>query len=516
MGLASEPPGAAEGAPARSAELQPGTDLDSSDLGRRTARGAVVTLLGQGGKAVVQLVGLVLLARLLSPRDFGLIAMIMAIVGIADVIRDFGLSVAALQARTLSARQRDNLFWLNSAIGFILGIGVYLCAVPISALYTEPSLVPMTQVLAATFFINGLATQYRAGLNRALRFTAVMAADLIGLACGLSAAVVLALTGHGFWSLVAQQMIIAVVGLGILVGNGRWVPGLPHRTGDMTALVRFGIHQMLSQMINYFSRNIDSIIVGIKFGPVPLGLYSRGYQLYVLPINQISNPASTVAIPVLARIRDDARRFSDYLLRGQLAVVHLVGAASAVMAALAAPIVEIALGEKWLSAATILTILAAGGVFQGASSATYWVLTSTGNSASLLRFTATTRVLTIPIILIGSFWGVLGVAAGYSVGVFITWIIGLFWIRSGIGTTTWQLLRNAGRAIIGYGLSAVVAYLVDTVAAGHGAWFRLTVGLAAFLATLCLASAIWPSFRRDVALVMGLRHMVFKPRLAVR
>src|SRR5829696_6310068 len=135
-------------------------------LGRRAARGALVTLAGQAARIVVQLASVVILARLLDPGDYGVLAMVLAVVGVGEIFRDFGLSSAAVQAKDLTVAQRDNLFWINTAIGVVLAVLVFASAVPLAVLYDEPVLRDVTRVLAVTFVLNGLATQFRADLVR--------------------------------------------------------------------------------------------------------------------------------------------------------------------------------------------------------------------------------------------------------------------------------------------------------------------------------------------------------------
>ena len=175
--------------------------VGSEGLGRRAVRGAAVTTAGQGLRLAIQLASVVIMARLLSPADVGLFAMVMSIAGIAEVFRDFGLSQAAVQAPVLTKEQRDNLFWINAAIGAALAVAVFLSSWGIAALYGREELAPLAQLAALTFLFSGLATQFRASLNRALRFTALATTDVIAAVVGLGAGIVVALTGAGPWAL---------------------------------------------------------------------------------------------------------------------------------------------------------------------------------------------------------------------------------------------------------------------------------------------------------------------------
>src|SRR5690606_2130147 len=193
------------------------TDNQAAGLGARAARGAAVTLSAQLGKIIIQVTSVVILARLLTPHDYGLIAMVIAVIGIGEVFRDFGLSSAAIQAPTLSTPQRDNLFWINTAIGVALAVVVYFGAGLLAVAYRQPDLVPITQALSLTFLLNGLATQYRASLIRALKFRLLAVADIAAPTVALVVAIGVGVAGWGYWALVAQQLTSAVVLLAVVV-----------------------------------------------------------------------------------------------------------------------------------------------------------------------------------------------------------------------------------------------------------------------------------------------------------
>jgi PST family polysaccharide transporter len=482
-----------------------GTD---ASLGSRAARGAAVTLAGQAGRVTVQFLGIVLLARLLRPDDFGILAMVTAIVGIGEVVRDFGLSSAMIQAREVSKAQRDNLFWINSAIGAALGVVVCLVAQTIAQIYGRPELEVVAQALSLTFLFNGLSTQFRAGLNRAMKFGKLASIEIGGQAVGVLAGVATALAGGSYWALVVQQVGQAAAIFLLLIATSGWFPRLPRRAASMGQFFGYGGPLMGTQLVGYVSQNVDSVIIGTQFGATALGLYNRAFQLLMMPLLQINAPSTRVALPVLSRLKDDPIRFSAYLLRGQTVLLHIVVAIFAIGCAQAGPLIVVLLGDQWLDAAPIFQILAVAGVFHAASYALYWVFLAKGLTGTHLIFSLATRPLTIGLILLGAMWGPLGVATGYSLGLVILWPLTLWWIKRKSDAPVMALFTNAVRVIVGYGAAGIVSFATTAFLLDWAPVATLLLGGGTFLAAVALLALCWPRFREDIMAIIHLRSLM--------
>ncbi|RDI26793.1 PST family polysaccharide transporter [Rhodococcus sp. AG1013] len=465
-------------------------------LGAVAARGAAVTLAGQAVKFGIQFGGIIVLARLLSPEAFGLVAMVTAVVGVGEVLRDFGLSSAAVQAKSLTPGQRSNLFWINSAIGAALSVGVVLCAPLIAGLYGEPRLEAVARVLAVTFLLNGLTTQFRANMTRQLKFGKLAVADIVAQACGLGVGIGMALGGAGYWAIVGQQVAQAVLTLALTAVLGRWAPGCPQRREEMRGLLSFGWNLMGTQLLQYTSKNIDSVIVGHQFGATSLGYYNRAGQIVNGPLNQLNVPASTVALPILSRLQDDRPRYRNFILRGQTALMSLVVAVFLFLSALAEPFVEILLGTEWLASVDIFRLIAIGAAFQGASYATYWVFTSKGLTRSMLRYAVVARTISIALLFGGAWFGVTGVAAAYALGIAITWPLGLYWTSRISDAPVWEMFTNGLRTLAVYTAAAVVAYLAARSLSNPIA--EVGVGAAAMAGAAAVMAILIPRYRADL------------------
>ena len=480
----------------------------TTGLGRTAGRGASTTLVGQLIRIGVQLGGIVVLGRLLDPSDYGLVASVAAIIGVGEVLRNFGLSSAAIAVRDLSRQQKDNLFWINSVIGLALMLLAVLCSPLIATLYGDDRLVLLTQVLAATFLLNGLATQFRADLNRNFHFKALAGSEIGAQVGGLAIGIAMALNGFGYWALAGQQISQGILTIIILVPITRWFPGGYHRKAPMRHLIMFGSNLAGTQLLGYASRNTDSIVIGATLGAGPLGLYNRAFQLLLLPLNQINGPSTRVALPVLARLQDDPPKYDRFILLGQTIMLHAVTIVLAFSCAQALPIISIALGSNWLGSAPIFQILAIAGFFEAAAYATYWVFLSKGVTKQNLYFALCTRPLLVVFVLLGSFWGVYGVAAGYSLGVALIWPIGLWWISRVTNAPARAMFLAGVRAILGYGFATGISWVAVQWIPIDLPLARVALGGVALLVAIGVVMLVWPIFRRDVRSITQARSFL--------
>ena len=468
-------------------------------LGAAASRGVVVTLGTQAGRLLLQMAGLVVLARLLAPADYGLVAVVAVLVGLGELLRDAGLSSAAVQARVLSTGQRDNLFWLNTAAGLLLA--VLLCAAaPLVALgFGNDRLPPVTMALSATFLLNGAATQYRAMLVRQLRFVALAASDIAGQVAGLVLGIALAAQGAGFWALVAQQLAQGAVALLLLLVTSRWLPGWIDRTASIRPLLRYGLPLLGAQLLNYLAGNVDTLTIGARFGPVPVGLYDRVFQLVRTPLLQLQAPSTRVALPVLARLQTQEKRFADFVCFGQRSLLTVIGGLFAVLFAQAPAVVLVVLGPRWIPAMPIFRLLLVAGFFQAATYAVYWVFLAKGLTRSQFRYALVTRPLMAGLVVAGSLWGVTGVAMAYAIAAAVCWAVALLWIRPAVGGLAGRMFGNGCRSGVVFTLACTCSILSTRLLPADADGLRLGVGSLVVVGAVGVTAVTWPSFRRTWA-----------------
>ncbi len=471
---------------------------EQGGLGGAASRGVWTTVLGQTVSISTQLVSIVVLSRLLSPGDYGLLAMVTAIVVIGEVIREFGLANASIQASKLSQQQRTNLFWLNTAIGLLCALLLFGAAPAISSFYSEPLVEPIAKVLAITFILGGLATQPRAHLARDLRFGALNVTDVAPNMIGLFVAVACAASGLGVWALVAQRLTVSTAMLLLALFFDRWMPGLPARTPGMGPLIRYGLFLVGTQLISSISRNIDFVVLGSRFGSTATGYYSRAFELVINTINQLNAPATKVAVPILSRIHSDTERHSDYLLRGQRALLFILVPLLGAGAVLAQPLVDLALGPGWAQVVPfvqILVVVAATDKVLGY--ATWWFALSTGRTDVTFRVTLVRAAILIVGVIIGSEFGPLGVALGYAAATTLGWLADLAIYKVLADAPSLPIFINAAGALLANAAPVLLVLVLDKQLAQFNAISHLALGSALYLIAWIAAISAIPPFRRQ-------------------
>lgn len=433
-------------------------DVALRDLKRKTARGALVSTIGQAGTFVLRTGSLIVLARLLVKEDFGLVNMVTAFTGILGLLRD-GLSMGTVQRMSITAAQSSTVFWLNLGLGGVLGLAAGLAAPMLVAFYGEPRLFWMTVVLATMLIVNGAVAQHRAILQRGMRFAALAAIDLVALLSGIAVGIGMALVGCRYWSLVGMTVTHSVVnGAGIWLATG-WIPERPRRRSGIRSMVAFGGAVTASNLLAYLAFNVDKILVGRVWGAAALGVYGRAYQLISLASDNLSSTIGSVAFPALACLQNDPARLRAYFLRGYGLFLSLVMPITVGCAFFADDIIRVFLGPKWHEAAGILRLLAPTILAFAFTNPFAWLMLAGGRAGRNVRIAlAVTPVLILGYAL-GLHHGPQGVAIGFSAAMALCIVPVLLWAKHGTLITMGDIFRSARPALVSI-VIGIVATLV--------------------------------------------------------
>jgi PST family polysaccharide transporter len=362
--------------------------------------------------------------------------------------------------------------------------------------YGEPRLVGITLVASVSFLIAGLRGQHNALLKRQMLFKSLAIRDVTSSLLGVIVAVGLAFRGAGYWAILALPLTTNLSQMVMSWLMIRWKPGLPHFDPEIRTMVGFGGNVAVSYVIFNWVRTADNILIGRYWGAGPLGLYSRAFNLLTLAVSQISAPTSSVAIPALSRIQDDAELFVRYYLKIMNLIVWIVGALFGFLFVAATPVIVLVLGAKWREAAPVFQILTISALGQVLLESTLWLLISQGRSARLLKL-----MLVLSPIMIGSFvlglpFGIKGVAWSLS----ITLLCALPWILTFTFRNTNLTLSRLFEALarpVALSLSGVfLANLALRLFAPEDEISQLLVTALCFLVTYSLSILI-PSVREE-------------------
>ena len=404
-----------------------------------------------------------ILSRLLTPDDFGIVAMASVFIAFAYLIRDFGLPLAALQAPRLTRQQASNMFWLNTTLACGAALVLTLSTPIIVAIFDDPRLSKVVPAMASVIVASGIGAQIQVDLARRMRFFAIVVSDVIAQLLGLSVAIILAQAGLGYWALVTQALTGAVVTLAIRWGTCRWKPLRFRRGHGSGRLVRSATQYGLAQLLTFAQNNADTLIIGITLGATPLGYYNRAYQLLTAPAGRLLDPMTQVVIPTLSAARDDGRDYQSLLLRIQFILACTMTWVFAMISGSARVLVPLLLGPGWDATIPVLQVLAIGGVFTSLSSVSYWAFVHRGKSRELLRYNMVSKPLAIGCILFGSLYGLVGVAIGYAIAMGLSWPLNLWWLKRVAGLRAFEFARNGLMSTVSGALGGGATMVVCTV-----------------------------------------------------
>jgi O-antigen/teichoic acid export membrane protein len=483
------------------------------DVKDRSIRGGAVTVAAQLIKVGAQLGVTAILARLLRPDAFGLVAMVAVIVAVLEMFKDFGLSVATVQRENLTHEDVSALFWANVALGVIAALLMVPLAPLLAWFYREPALVDVTLWLAIGFVLSGLSTQHLALLRRQMRFTALAMVLMWSEIIGMVAAVIAAFAGAGYWALVLQRLVWALC---LFLGAWAfcpWRPGHPAGLRQVRSLLRFGGHVTGSNLVSTFVRNLDQMLIGWYWGATPLGLYERAFKLLIVPINNLNAPLFSVAMPALSRLADQPAPYRRAYL-GTVEKLNMVAMpCAALLIAVPGDVVRVVFGPQWLGATAIVAWLGVAALYHPIGYTCSWLFMTQDRTAEMFRWGLVGSALNAAFIIGGLPFGPVGVAASLAVGGLAVRMPLLFWVVGRRGpVSTGDLVRSTLPSAAASGLVIGALAAVGRFGLlGSGAPLRslaLAALIAAAAAFICFVSL--PQSRQALVEFAAL------PRLLVR
>lgn len=461
-------------------------DRDSKS---RAAKNILVTGIAQAWRFAGSFLLTVFSTRNLAPSDFGLLAMAATATTFLNLVKDLGVGQAIIQRQDITKGQIDALFWLSVASSSAFGAVLTAAAHPLSLFYRDERLQPLVLAFAALTVVGGLSIVPTALLNKHSQFRRLALLDMITTTASFLAGVAAVVVLKSYWALYLSALVSTVVSLIGIWGWSGYRPGRPHIDSGTVHMAKFGFQVSGFNLVNYFSRTADAILIGRFWGGDELGLYDRAYRLLLFPLNQLHAPIGQVIVPLLARLQNDGKRYRS-IYSDTISLIMVAAQPGIIFAVLlSAPLIRLVLGEHWVPAAPIFWWLGIASVHQVMTATAGWIFMSQGRGREFFVLGCWGAVVNVSCFLVGLPWGALGVAMSYAITNYVV-ILPLVWIwmgRSG-PVTTRTLIETSGPHWVGCVAAGIAVrlntmYLVspDTIA---GMALSIIVSYTAYFAAI--------------------------------
>lgn len=407
--------------------------VNGEGLRRAAVRGAGVTMFSSGVSFVLQIAATMVLARLLTPADFGIVTMVTTF---SLLLCSFGLngfSELILQREEVTHSLASNLFWINVTAGVLLTILFAALAPVIAFFYHNPVVTHVVEGISLTIVASGFSVIHMALLNRAMQFTAVSANNVVSRLVSVAVSITLALAGWGYWALVAgyiAQPVSVSIGAWIMC---RWTPGLPGRASGTAEAVKFATNVYSHFSFNYFAGNADNLLVGWRYGAQALGFYKKAFDMFFLPLCQVLLPISAVVVTTLSRFSREREQYQRYLLAG-VSVLAFFGMGIGVELTLVGKdMIRLFLGPGWQETAQIFAFFGPGIGVMLLYNTHGWIHLSIGRPERWFRWGVIEFLCTACLFFIALPWGPKAIALAWTVSFFVLMFPALWYAGAPIG-----------------------------------------------------------------------------------
>jgi O-antigen/teichoic acid export membrane protein len=437
------------------------TDQLGSNLKNRALRGAGATMFSNVAMFGIQMIGTVVLARLLRPDDFGLVAMVAAFSLLFQNVGLRGLTEATIQSEVIDHKKISKLFWIHVGLSLLLTL-CFIALTPVMIwLYKDPRLELITIVIAMSFVFTALSTQHLALLVRNMQFYRITGIEIMATIVTQVVAITMAIQGYEYWALVGRRiapMVATAVGAWILC---RWIPGLPAQATGVGSMLKFGMNTYGNFATNYLSRNLDKVLIGWRYGAESLGHYERAYYLFVMPVTQLSHPLTNVAVATLSRLRNDPEKYQRYYLKA-VSMLALIGMPlSAILTLTGKDILLLLLGPQWDKAGELFTVFGPGIGITLIYGTHGWLHLSLGKADRWFRWGMVELIACAVCFVIGLPFGAIGVVVAYTASFYLLVGPGLWYAGKPAGITFFSVFSQTWK------------YFLSALAAGILTWFAL-------------------------------------------
>ena len=396
-----------------------GSSKTMTTLRHSAVRGVKWSAISRAGRLGTQFITTIILARLLSPEDFGLVGMAVIVIGFLGIFKDMGTSAAIIQRERIDDSLISSIFWVNIVFGLFVTFLLFAGASVIAWFYHESRLTPLMRALSFSFLLSGFGIVPNALMQRALAFKKLAKIELTAIISGSIVGIVLAFSGVGVWSLVIQSLTTAGLTTILLWLLGKWRPKLKFNWQEVKSISGYSLNLTGFNLLNYLARNADYLLIGRYLGATALGLYTLAYQILLFPVQSISAVIGRVMFPVYSKIQSDNKRFSRIYLDVASTIALFTFPLMTGLFLLAKPFISVTLGPKWQQVALLIQILAPVGAVQSIATTVGLIYQAKGKTDWLFRWGIFSVSVIIIAFIIGIQYGIVGVATAYGIIIFM-------------------------------------------------------------------------------------------------
>jgi polysaccharide transporter, PST family len=476
---------------------------ETRDLGRRALRGGAVSVAMQYVNGTLQIVATIVLARLLTPEDFGLVAIVTVLTSFAPLLIDFGLGDATTQRSKITPSQVSSLFWLSSGIGLAIAAVLVACSPLIGWLYREPRLETIALYSAISFVLWGMSNQYLALLRRTMQFARIAKINILSTLVGIAIAIFMALCGYGYWALVVRPIATS-----LCIATGTrfvcpWRPGFPVFDSEVKSMVRFGLHVVGFSVTYTVARSTDRIGLGLFYSPDVVGYYQNAIGLYDNSIFSTLIQLHTVGSAALSKLQSTPVALRQKYEAALSVLAFFAMPTAAILSVTAQDLTVILLGEKWRAAGLLLSIIALRGIFQVVEGSQGWLHLSIGRADRWRNWGIVSVVVQVVAVLGGLPFGAAGVAVAVVISSLLMAIPSISYAGRPIGIGVALVIRAVGQQLIG------------AISAAAGGWWLQTTALTdcSSFVRICLSTGFCISIY--LIIVVGLFRLTEPVKVAV-
>lgn len=416
------------------------------------------------------------LARLLLPEEFGLIAMIAVFIGIGNVLINSGLSLSLIRSKNIDEEDFSTVFYFNLFVSILIYLIIFLLAPLISDFFNQSVLCVLIRVYGVTFIIDSFSTIQLTRLTIKLDFKSQMLVALPSLIIGSLFGIAMAYSGFGVWSLVWMAVLKSLILVASIYYKTKWIPLRVFNIKKLKHHYNYGIKLMFSGILDIMFTNIYSIIIGKFFLPAQVGYYSRARSFQMFPVNGISSMVSKITLPIFSKIQDDNVRLRNAYSKIMQMIIFIIAPILFFMSFLAEPLFRFLFTDKWLPAVIYFQILCINGILYPINSYNVQILNVKGRSDLVLKLEVIKKLMFVLIIVISLPYGIKALLYGSVFGSVICFFINTHYSGKFIDYSAWKQFKELIPIVLLSFFSGVLVYLLDFYLIGYGDLFRLVVG----------------------------------------